>query len=42
MGWGIGLLFHAANLFLSKGSFMDRMIQKELEREKERESLKNP
>ncbi|MBN1572116.1 MAG: 2TM domain-containing protein [Deltaproteobacteria bacterium] len=40
MGWGIGLLFHAANLFLSKSTFMDRMIQRELKREKERESRK--
>ena len=40
MGWGIGLFFHGMGVFLSTGTMKERMIQKELEREKERETRK--
>ena len=36
VGWGIGLLFHGMGVFLSTGSMKERMIQKEMEREKKR------
>jgi len=34
MGWGIGLLFHGLSVFVATGSMKERMIQKELERDK--------
>jgi hypothetical protein len=35
MGWGIGVLLHGLGVFVFTGSLMERMIQKELERDKE-------
>ena len=34
MGWGIGVFFHGLGVFVANGSMMERMIQKELERDK--------
>jgi hypothetical protein len=36
MGWGIAILFHGLGIFVFSGSVSERMIQKELEREKKR------
>lgn len=41
MGWGIGILFHGMGVFLSKGTMKEKMIQKELEKEKKRGSGKS-
>jgi hypothetical protein len=35
MGWGIGVFFHGLGVFVASGSLMERMIQKELERDRE-------
>ena len=43
MGWGVGVLFHAAGTFLfSSGSeTMNKMIEKELRKEEESYGVKN-
>jgi uncharacterized membrane protein len=36
IGWGIGLFFHLLGVFVFSGTVRERMIQKELERQKKR------
>ncbi len=34
LGWGIGIFFHFMGVFVFSGSIKERMIQKEIERQK--------
>lgn len=33
MGWGIGVLFHGAGVFIFSGRFKEKMIEKEMRKE---------
>jgi uncharacterized protein YhhL (DUF1145 family) len=37
MGWGIAVLFHFMDVFVLSGNLKERMIRKELERQKRRQ-----
>ncbi len=37
LGWGIAILFHFMSVFVLSGSLKERMIEKELERQKRKQ-----
>ncbi len=39
IGWGIGLLFHGIGVFVSTSKFRERMIEKEIEKQKDKEII---